>query len=90
MKIVIMAGGSGTRLWPLSRKQKPKQFQKLLGETTMLQESVDRLLEDFDIQDIYISTNEKYRDEIEEAREQAKRGEVYTAEEINKMLGIDE
>ncbi len=64
MKIVIMAGGSGTRLWPLSRKQKPKQFQKLLGETTMLQESVDRLLEDFDIQDIYISTNEKYREEI--------------------------
>ena len=64
MKIVIMAGGSGTRLWPLSRKQKPKQFQKLLGETTMLQESVDRLLESFDIDDIYISTNEKYRDEI--------------------------
>ncbi len=64
MKIIIMAGGSGTRLWPLSRKQKPKQFQKLLGNNTMLQESVLRLLDEFDIDDIFISTNKQYLDEI--------------------------
>ena len=34
---VIMAGGSGTRLWPLSRSQYPKQFLKLLGDNTLLQ-----------------------------------------------------
>lgn len=40
---VIMAGGSGTRLWPLSRKLQPKQFLSLVGDNTMLQETVDRL-----------------------------------------------
>lgn len=39
---VIMAGGSGTRLWPLSRKARPKQFQPLIGEQTMLEETVAR------------------------------------------------
>lgn len=40
---VIMAGGSGTRLWPLSRKLFPKQFLPLLGEASMLQETLSRL-----------------------------------------------
>ena len=40
---VIMSGGSGTRLWPLSRKHKPKQFIALFGENTMFQETLSRL-----------------------------------------------
>lgn len=40
---VILAGGSGTRLWPLSRTEHPKQFLPLLGERTMLQLTLDRL-----------------------------------------------
>ena len=40
---VIMAGGSGTRLWPLSRGNYPKQFLKLNGEHTMLQDTLTRL-----------------------------------------------
>lgn len=64
MKIIIMAGGSGTRLWPLSRKNKPKQFQKLLGDKTMLQESVERLLVDFAPEDIIIAINTKYTEEV--------------------------
>ena len=40
---VIMAGGSGTRLWPLSRQQLPKQALQLIGDRTMLQHAVDRL-----------------------------------------------
>ena len=40
---VIMAGGSGTRLWPLSRQLNPKQFLKLTGETTMFQQTLQRL-----------------------------------------------
>ena len=45
MKIipVILSGGSGTRLWPLSRKQCPKQYLPLVGDNTMLQETVLRL-----------------------------------------------
>ncbi len=40
---VVMAGGSGTRLWPLSRQLYPKQFLPLLGERTMLQETCARM-----------------------------------------------
>ena len=40
---VLLAGGSGTRLWPLSRKSYPKQFSKLIGERTLFQNSAQRL-----------------------------------------------
>jgi mannose-1-phosphate guanylyltransferase/mannose-6-phosphate isomerase len=40
---VLLAGGSGTRLWPLSRKSYPKQFSNLIGETTLFQSSAKRL-----------------------------------------------
>jgi len=40
---VIMAGGQGERLWPLSTRERPKQFLSLLGEKTMLQETVERI-----------------------------------------------
>ena len=40
---VLLAGGAGTRLWPLSRKSYPKQFSKLIGDTTLFQESALRL-----------------------------------------------
>jgi len=40
---IIMAGGSGSRLWPLSRQMNPKQFLKLCGETTLLQQTLTRL-----------------------------------------------
>jgi len=40
---LIMAGGYGERLWPLSTKERPKQFLKLVGERTLLQETVHRI-----------------------------------------------
>lgn len=42
MKVVVMAGGSGTRLWPLSRAMYPKQFLPLAADKTMLQATLDR------------------------------------------------
>lgn len=42
---VIMAGGSGTRFWPLSRKDKPKQYLSLIGGRTLIQQTVDRIAE---------------------------------------------
>ena len=39
----IMAGGGGTRFWPRSRQQKPKQFLKLVGDRTLLQQALDRI-----------------------------------------------
>ena len=40
---ILLAGGSGTRLWPISRKSYPKQFSKLIGEKTLFQSSAERL-----------------------------------------------
>lgn len=60
MKIIIFAGGVGTRLWPLSRKNTPKQFEKIVGDKSTLQLAVERLHPDFKYEDIYISTGEKY------------------------------
>ena len=47
---VLLAGGSGTRLWPLSRKSYPKQFSKIIGNTTLFQKSALRLLSSRTIQ----------------------------------------
>ena len=44
MKIVILAGGSGTRLFPLSRGDYPKQFLKINGRTSFLQQTAQRFL----------------------------------------------
>ena len=41
---VILSGGSGSRLWPLSRKQFPKQFLALTGEHTLFQQTIERLV----------------------------------------------
>jgi len=65
MKAVILAGGKGTRLWPLSRQKRPKQFQSLVTDRTMLQDTIARL--DFlKPADIYISTNEEYLKTVKE------------------------
>jgi mannose-1-phosphate guanylyltransferase/mannose-6-phosphate isomerase len=57
---IILCGGSGTRLWPVSRKSMPKQFARLGGEHTMLQETVRRL-EDAGCGAPVFVTNEDYR-----------------------------
>lgn len=59
-----MAGGRGTRLWPVSRKNKPKQFQKIASDRTMLQDTYARLLQKFAQEDIYVATNEDYVEEV--------------------------
>ena len=57
---VIMAGGGGTRLWPLSRQERPKQSLRLLGERTMFQTSVDRLASLFEPERILVVTSQRY------------------------------
>ena len=56
---LILSGGLGTRLWPLSTKNNPKQFQALLGKKTLLQATYDRMLGAFDSKDIFIITTKK-------------------------------
>ena len=60
IKAVIMAGGSGTRLWPLSRAGHPKQFLALNGKDTMLQSTINRL-KGLDIRSSVVICNEEHR-----------------------------
>jgi len=63
MKIVILAGGVGTRLWPLSRQKKPKQLQSFVSNATLLQETLKRI-QFVKPSDIYIATNEEFLKEV--------------------------
>lgn len=60
MKAIIFAGGVGTRLWPLSRKKSPKQFEKIIGNKSTLQLTIERLIPHLAYEDIYISTGVSY------------------------------
>lgn len=63
---VIMAGGVGTRLWPMSRRSAPKQFQKLTGEATLIQETFARLARTLEPENIWVVTTENYTDMTQE------------------------
>ncbi len=62
--VLIMAGGSGTRFWPLSTNERPKQFLDLVSEKTMIRETVDRVVKLIPAEKIFISTNIFYLDII--------------------------
>ena len=61
MHCVILAGGNGTRFWPLSRKKHPKQLLKIIGDESMLQITVNRLAKLPTTEEIYIITREELR-----------------------------
>lgn len=63
---VVVAGGSGTRLWPMSRKNLPKQIQKLISDKTLIEETVDRLSGLVPYENIYVSTTSNYAENIYE------------------------
>jgi mannose-1-phosphate guanylyltransferase len=64
MYVVILAGGGGTRLWPLSRPESPKPFLPLLGDRSLLQRTVDRVRDHEELQvstpDITVVTDRRY------------------------------
>lgn len=64
MYAVIMAGGAGTRLWPLSRQRKPKQLQNLITDKSLIRETFDRIHSRIKVKDIFVSTTPEYLDEI--------------------------
>lgn len=65
--LVIMAGGVGSRFWPMSTPEKPKQFIDILGVgRTLIQLTVDRFSEVCDMQNVWVVTSERYRDLVRE------------------------
>ncbi len=64
---VIMAGGGGTRLWPMSRKDNPKQLLSFVGEKSLFKTAMDRLKDVFDLRNIRVVT---IREQVELLREE--------------------
>lgn len=60
MKAVILAGGVGTRLWPMSRLERPKQFYEVVGEEPLIKDTYRRLLRWFPAEKIYVSISPRY------------------------------
>lgn len=60
MKLIVTAGGGGTKLWPYSRSDKPKQFQQILGDSSLYSYTINTLLEAFGAGDIFVSTKKKF------------------------------
>lgn len=66
VKVLIMCGGKGTRMWPISNMSHPKQFESILGDTSMFRETVDRVLKTFAAEDIYIATSQLFAKQIKQ------------------------
>lgn len=64
MRFVIFAGGTGRRLWPISRQSSPKQFEPIVGESSTLQLAASRITPYYGIENVYIATNERYAEII--------------------------
>jgi len=61
---VIMAGGSGTRFWPLSRHLFPKQLLKIIGDETLIQQTMRRVVHSASPEQVFVSTNPAQADSI--------------------------
>ncbi len=62
---LIMAGGSGTRFWPRSKVKKPKQFLNILGEDSLIQETIHRFATFTDAKNIYVVSNKSQAEVLE-------------------------
>jgi mannose-1-phosphate guanylyltransferase len=60
MNYVVLAGGTGTRLWPMSRDTRPKQFSQIISNLTMLEETLNRLEIEDDKSNLYISSGPRF------------------------------
>ncbi len=65
MKIIIFAGGIGSRMWPLSRENSPKQFDKIFNGKSTIQLAFERVVGTFGVENIFVQTMEMYREIIE-------------------------
>jgi len=78
MYALILAGGTGTRLWPLSRKNMPKQLLPLTGKNTMVQATVNRIASIVPAEHVFFATNAEYKEIIARQLPQVPRQNIVT------------
>ncbi len=84
---VVMAGGTGKRLWPLSREKRPKQVLKLIDGQTLLRRCFDRLCPIFDERNIIVLTNAGYVDIVRENLPELPSGNVIAEPAVRDTAG---
>lgn len=84
---VVMAGGTGKRLWPLSRKNRPKQVLKLLAGQNLLEQCISRLVPIFDVRNILVLTNADYIDLVRETSSQVPHQNVIPEPTVRDTAG---
>lgn len=77
MKLVIFAGGAGTRLWPLSRISSPKQFGRMFNGQSTLELCLERIAS-FGVDSVYISTNQAYQEIVQEQAKAIAADHIFT------------
>ena len=60
LRAIFIAGGAGTRLWPLSRESRPKQFHALAGDASLMRQTVERVLPIVEASDVWVVTGERH------------------------------
>lgn len=75
---LILAGGKGSRLYPLSRADQPKQFLKLINDNSFLVNTVDRIVPLINRENIYVVTNRDYEEKIREELQGIRKENVFT------------
>jgi mannose-1-phosphate guanylyltransferase len=87
MKFIIFAGGQGTKLWPMSREDRPKQFQSIVGSKTLFRQNVEALLKKYSSQDIFVSTKKRYVKYVVDGAPEIPLGNIIVEPDISKNTG---
>lgn len=77
MKYLLFAGGQGTRFWPISRKDLPKQFAKIFDGKSSFQLAIDRCRTEVDLKDVYVCAPERYLDFIKQQAPDIPTGNIF-------------
>lgn len=86
-KVVIFCGGKGTRMWPISKVGHPKQFDPLIGKTSFLRATIDRVAKGFSFDDIFLSTGQELVKIIKQQAPEIPRKNLILEPEMRDTLG---
>lgn len=78
---LVLAGGKGSRLYPLSRSGNPKQFLKVVNDKSFLLNTVERVAPIIDKKNIYVVTNDTYREKVKEELTDLNEENIFTEPE---------